>query len=211
MKKTYQNSQKSGDRRQMTGDRGQKTKSLASDFWLLTSVLCILLTAGCAKQVIIVTDARYYEGKIKALTDQLVKSVTKEKLAVAGADKINRVAVMDFINFNGKVSTLGKYLSSKLSETIIEKNYFKVVQRGEVLGVLKVNNIVSTGGLNNETMKRLGEGLNADAFFFGEIIDLGTNIDINVKFISSKNGEILSAASFNIDRTRSAINLMETF
>ena len=118
---------------------------------------------------------------------------------------------MDFVNSNGRVSALGKYLGSKLSETIIEKNYFKVAQRGEVLDALKNNNIVFTGVMNNETIKKLGERLKVDAVFFGEIVDLGTNIDVNIKFILVKDGEMLSAASIDIERTKSAVNLMETY
>ena len=180
-------------------------------FFSLFTVHCSLFFVGCTKQVAIVTDAKYYEGKIDALTEQLLKSIPKEKLVVNEAKLINRVAVMDFVNSSGKVSALGKYLSSKLSETIIEKKYFKVVHRGEVLDALRVNNIAFTGLMNNETIKKFGEKLQIDAIFFGEIVDLGTNIDINIKFILAKDGEMLSAASTDIERTKSAVNLMETY
>jgi TolB-like protein len=161
--------------------------------------------SGCAKQIVIVTDSKYYEGKIKMVSGQLLKYASDTE------EKIEKVAVMDFVNANGKVSALGKYLGSKLSETIIETNSFKVAQRGEVLEVMKKNNITFPSGLNNDTIKKVGEGLQVDAIFFGEIIDLGTNIDVNVKFISSKSGEILSADSIDIERTKSAVNLMETY
>jgi TolB-like protein len=180
-------------------------------FLSLFTVYCSLFFAGCSKQVAIVTDARYYEGKINELTELLLKTIPKEKLESKEAKLINKVAIMDFVNSNGKVSALGKYLGSKLSETIIEKNYFNVAQRGEVLDALKNNNIVFTGIMNNETIKKVGERLKVDAVFFGEIVDLGTNIDVNIKFILVKDGEMLSAASIDIERTKSAINLMETY
>ena len=173
--------------------------------------LCVIIFSGCSKQVAVVTDAKYYEGKINELTEQLLKSIPKEKIEANGAKLINKIAIMDFVNSNGRVSALGKYLGSKLSETIIEKNYFKVAQRGEVLDALKNNNIVFTGVMNNETIKKLGERLKVDAVFFGEIVDLGTNIDVNIKFILVKDGEMLSAASIDIERTKSAVNLMETY
>src|SRR3989338_75498 len=172
--------------------------------------LCVIIFSGCSKQVAVVTDAKYYEGKIDILTEQLLKSIPKEKIEANEAKLIKKVAIMDFVNSNGRVSALGKYLGSKLSETIIEKNYFKVAQRGEVLDALKNNNIVFTGVMNNETIKKLGERLKVDAVFFGEIVDLGTDIDVNIKFILVKDGEMLSAASIDIERTKSAVNLMET-
>lgn len=175
--------------------------------------ICVIIFAGCAKQIAIVTDAKYYEGKINELTEQLLKTKTipKEKPEANEAKLINKVAIMDFVNSNGRVSALGKYLGSKLSETIIEKNYFKVAQRGEVLDALKNNNILFTGAMNNEAIKKLGEKLQVDAIFFSEIVDLGTNIDVNIKLILIKNGEMLSAASIDIERTKSAVNLMETY
>ena len=174
-------------------------------------LICVIIFSGCSKQIAVVTDAKYYEGKIDILTEQLLKSIPKEKVEAKEGKLINRVAVMDFVNSNGRVSALGKYLGSKLSETIIEKNYFKVAQRGEVLDALKNSNIIFTGVMNNETIKKLGEKLKVDAVFFGEIVDLGTNIDVNIKFILVKDGEMLSAASIDIERTKSAVNLMETY
>ncbi len=206
MKKNYRNNQRSEVRGQRTEDRGQKIKVC-----LLSSVFCLLFFAGCSKQVAVVTDAKYYEGKINELTEQLLKSIPKEKIETKEGKLINKVAIMDFVNSNGRVSALGKYLGSKLSETIIEKNYFKVAQRGEVLDGMKNNNIVFTGVMNNETIKKLGEKLQVDAIFFSEIVDLGTNIDVNIKLILIKNGEMLSAASVDIERTKSAVNLMETY
>jgi len=34
---------------------------------------------------------------------------------------------------------------------------------------------------------------------------------VNIKFIFVKDGEMLSAASIDIERTKSAVNLMETY
>lgn len=180
-------------------------------FLLVTGHWSLFLLSGCSKQVAVVTDAKYYEGKINELTEQLLKSIPKEKVETNAAKLINKVAIMDFVNSNGRVSSLGKYLGSKLSETIIEKNYFKVAQRGEVLDGMKNSNIVFTGVMNNETIKKLGEKLQVDAIFFSEIVDLGTNIDVNIKLILIKTGEMLSAASIDIERTKSAVNLMETY
>ncbi len=209
MKTIYRNKTGKDSRQYAVGSRQKK-----NIYCSLLIAYCLLLTVfGCGKQVVIVTDSKYYEGKIKTVLGQLLKSAsdTKEKHAVSGANLIEKVAVMDFVNANGKVSALGKYLGSKLSETIIESNSFKVAQRGEVLEVMKKNNIASPSALNNETIKKVGEGLRVDGIFFGEIIDLGTNIDVNVKFIGSKNGEILSAGSIDIERTKSVVNLMEIY
>src|SRR3990170_3410055 len=207
MKKNYQNKKWSEkDSRQYAVCSMQKNHLLPTAYCLLLTAYCLLLTvAGCSKQVAVVTDAKYYEGKIDILTEQLLKSIPKEKIEANEAKLIKKVAIMDFVNSSGRVSALGKYLGSKLSETIIEKNYFKVAQRGEVLDGMKNNNIVFTGVMNNETIKKLGERLKVDAVFFGEIVDLGTNIDVNIKFIFVKDGEMLSAASIDIERTKSAV------
>lgn len=207
MKKNYQ-SKKIGYRLWVIG-YGFGLWILPITYYLLP--ITYIFSSGCSKQVAVVTDAKYYEGKINELTEQLLKSIPKEKIEANEAKLINKVAIMDFVNSNGRVSALGKYLGSKLSETIIEKNYFKVAQRGEVLDAMKNNNIVFTGVMNNETIKKLGEKLQVDAIFFSEIVDLGTNIDVNIKLILIKTGEMFSAASIDIERTKSAVNLMETY
>jgi len=69
------------------------------------------------------------------------------------------VAVLDFVNPNGKTSQLGKYLTAKFSELSIQKNLFQTPVEGEVSKALKTLGIAYNGTMDGASAKRLGEAI----------------------------------------------------
>ena len=75
---------------------------------------------------------------------------------------------------------------------------------------MKKNGVKISSDFGTEIIQKLSDELMADAFVMGELIDLGVNLELNLKMIDAKTGEIISAASEEIRRTKDVIYLYES-
>lgn len=148
-------------------------------------------------------DTRYYERKCAHLVDQL-----NGKLEEYG---IRRVAVIDFVDIEGKVSELGKFLAAKIMVQIPKESQFIVVQKGHVDMVLRDLQVSPMESYNLETTKEIGNRLGVDGLLLGKIVDLGTNIDVNVKLIDVNTGDLIATASESLARTKYAVEMSNRY
>lgn len=146
-------------------------------------------------------DSRYYNRKCGNLLEQL-----NQKLGEYG---IRRIAVMDFVDYEGKVSELGRFLSSNLMVQIPKESALIVVQRGQVEKALQELGIPPKEGYELDAMNKLGKKLAVDGIVVGKLVDLGTNIDVNLKMIDVNTGDVIATASESLARTRYAVEMSE--
>jgi hypothetical protein len=151
-----------------------------------------------------VTDSNYFLGKISKLADSLIKKAVRHP---------RRAAIMDFVNTNGKTSQFGKYVTSKFTEISVEKNLFATPSEGEVTKTLKLLNLIYNGSIDGASAKKLGEALNCDAIIVGTISDLqkGSDVDLVLKIIDSKTGNVVSASSASFFRSKQVSSMLDTF
>ena len=100
---------------------------------------------------------------------------------------------MDLVDRTGKVSELGRYISFKIANEISKKKYFKLTPRADLLVAM---NRLRTGFSSFEvsTLSELGDVLEIEVIIAGRIIDLSTNLDVNLNFIDIRIGEIIASA-----------------
>lgn len=152
------------------------------------------------------TNSRYYEKKARYLVNKLTRQMEEENSNLV----INKVAVLDLVDHTGRVSELGRYISLKIANEISKKNYFKMASRGDLLDAM---NRLHIGFNSFETSfpKKLGAILQIEAVIAGKIIDLGTNLDVNVNSIDIKTGEIIASASESVARSDFATAMLRRY
>lgn len=177
----------------------------------MIALLAAALQPGCQNAMVLaglreapppVTDSAYFNTQVEQLLDRLNANKSRS---------IRRAAILDFVNTDGKVSELGGMLTTKFGERAVARNLFKVVPRGQVQEALAKLKINYTGQLKREEVTLIGEELGVDAVITGILYDLqkGSDIDLTVNAIQSSSGDLISAASVNIYRSKQVQTLIQ--
>lgn len=152
------------------------------------------------------TDSGYYERKVRGLVNQLVRQMkAKNKSKIT-----KKVAVMDLADRNGQIPLLGRYLSMKIVHNISKNKYFKLAQRGDLVNAMdRLDGDFDSFDLS--LSRELGNVLKIEAIITGKIIDIGTNLDVNLTSIDVKTGEIIASATGVLARTNFAMEMLGKF
>ncbi|MEC7641559.1 MAG: hypothetical protein VYC17_05325 [Nitrospinota bacterium] len=149
------------------------------------------------------SDSSYYRSRARILVKKLTGKV--------GEYEINKVAVIDLVDENGKVPVLGDYLAQRLVEEMIRNQVFRVAQKGEVKEVLGRLDLQPSLFYAKEETQRIGESLNAQAIVNGKITDLGTNLDVQLVMMDITTGEVIASATEPLNRTKFAVEMLRHF
>lgn len=164
----------------------------------------VLVPLGLAEPPPPVTDSAYFNTQTDTLLERLKTSQSKS---------FRRVAALNFVNSNGQVSELGRYLTSKFGERAMAKQMFRVTPQGQVKDALTKLKIIGYAELTRDQIEKLGTEVDADAIVTGVVSDLqkGSDVDLSVKVIHVQTGEMAAAASVNIYRSKQVQTLIQQF
>ncbi|VAX23771.1 hypothetical protein MNBD_NITROSPINAE02-1802 [hydrothermal vent metagenome] len=179
----------------------------------LAFICCAFVLPGCGGVMVslglsdpppTITDSQYFNTQV----DQLLLNVEQNQ-----SRKARKAAVLNFVNADGQVSSMGKFLTTKFSERVMAKGLFKITPPGQVREALERLKIKQTGELTRLQLSEIGKELGTDAIVTGVVSDLqkGSDVDLSVKIIQSASGELLSAASVNIYRSKQVQSLLKKF
>jgi TolB-like protein len=110
---------------------------------------------------------------VPLLTLSLACSSTKTTKYVhpnADLGAIHKVAVLPFENLTND-RTAGEKLQKVFLTELLALGVFDVVEPGQVIRELKAMRLDSLDAVGPAEVKRLGEALKADGFFFGSVVD----------------------------------------
>ena len=118
-----------------------------------------------------------YEKEINTLSAAMA-----EKIVKAGRTS---VAVVDFTDFKGSVTQLGRFIAEEFSTALAGAGKdFKVVERTHLNSIIKENKLSATGLIDPATARKLGE-----------------NVRVEVKVLDTATAEIIDATRGNIAKT----------
>ena len=182
----------------------KKTITLFAFVLIVASYACAdwKVKAGLEEAPPPTTDSAYFNGQMGKLLNNLSENRSK---------KFRKAAILSFVNSDGSVSELGKMLTTKFGEQAMAKNHFKVIPSGQVkeaLSTLKINN---SNELTREQVGAIGKELDATAVITGVLYDLqkGSDVDLSVKAVQVDSGDLASAASINIYRSKQVQALIQ--
>lgn len=149
------------------------------------------------------SDSGYYQSRARILVKKLAGKVEEYE--------INKVAVMDLVDANGRVPILGSYFAQRLVEEITRDKSFRVAQKGEVQEVLDQLDLPPALFYAKEEIQRIGESLKVQALINGKITDLGTNLDVQLVMVDIATGEVIASATEPLNRTKFAVEMLRHF
>jgi curli biogenesis system outer membrane secretion channel CsgG len=110
------------------------------------------------------------------------------------------LAVLDFLNSDGKVSELGKQFMDESITYLSKMNpAVKVVERQHINQIMQELDFHAAGYINEKTAIGLGEMVGADAVVIGTLTKrTNAAIIINIRIVDIKTGIILSSITTEI-------------
>jgi curli biogenesis system outer membrane secretion channel CsgG len=140
------------------------------------------------------------EPGIADLSQQIAKEMTENQKRT--------IAVMAFVDINGRVTDFGHFLEEELVTHLHRTRKFRLIERQLLDEVIAEQKLSLTGILDTTSAKRLGRILGADAIVSGTITNLYNSVKVNARLINTETGEIFAAASTEIIKDQSVIELM---
>ena len=133
------------------------------------------------------------------LDSQLENLINQIVASLAQNDK-SKIAVMDFVNMNGEITKLGRYMSEELTTRLYLTGKFEVIERQLLDKIVEEQKISMSGMIDENSAVELGRVLGVDAIASGTITDLGTSVKVNARLISAESGKLFSVASVEIPK-----------
>ena len=178
-------------------------------FWITFSIFSI----GCeihmgpsdfwARMLKTQTDSGYYADKARKLVTIMSRKVQEYD--------INKVAIIDLVDSEGRVPILGEYITSRLVEDIAQRKIFRVAQKGEVHKALEELELKPAQFYSKDQNQEMGQTLNAQAIIQGKLTDLGTNLDVQLTMVDVSTGEVIGSATETLNRTKFSVEMLRHF
>lgn len=145
-------------------------------------------------------DQNYLDFRIKSLGMKLIENTKIKNL---------KIAVVDFVTLGGGISGLGKFVAENLSQILVERKDWQIIERRLLSKILQEQALSQSGIFDEKSLKKIARLSEADAICTGTISDLGDAIIINARLINVETGEILATAKEKIMKIDSVVRLME--
>jgi len=142
-----------------------------------------------------------YEKEIKSIS-----SIMAENISKAGKKTI---AVVDFTDLKGNVTELGRFLAEEFSVALAGAGKgFEVVDRTHLKIILQEHKLSTTGLIDPQTAKKLGQIAGVDAIITGSITPFGDSVRVSAKVLATDTAKIIAAASGDIAKTKAIEELL---
>ncbi len=132
--------------------------------------------------------------------EQSVSELAKQISVKMSGYEITTIAVLEFTDPDGKVNKFGKYLAEELSLKLSDTKKFKVVDRDLLNKRIKEKNLEITGFIEPATAKQFAKLFDADGIVAGTFHDMGKDVNVKTKLLSSESGDAFSDASVVIQK-----------
>jgi len=113
-----------------------------------------------------------------------------------------KLAVLEFPYAGGKASYGPVIIQERLTTQLAQNKKITLIERGLLNKVLGELNLQASGAMDEETVKKLGKMLGADAVVTGTLNDTKeTETEINARVVETETGKIIAAASASVEKT----------
>ena len=142
-----------------------------------------------------------FEKEIKAM------SATLSECIVAAGNKT--IAVVDFTDLQGNVTELGRFFAEEFSGTLASAGKgFRIIDRTHLKTLLIEHKLSTTGIIDPQTARKLGQIAGVDSLIAGTITPFGDTIRLSVKVLETNTAMVIGAASGDIAKTKAIEELL---
>jgi TolB-like protein len=142
-----------------------------------------------------------YEQEVKQLSAQMAEAIAKSGKKT--------VAVVDFTDLQGNVTELGRFLAEELSTDLATAaKDFEVIDRTHLKSLLQEYKLASTGIIDPQSAKKLGEIAGVQALVTGSITPFGDSVRLSAKVLDVSTARMIGGFSADIPRTKAVEELL---
>ena len=128
----------------------------------------------------------------------------------SGASEPMVIAVADFVNDDGKISKLGRYMAEKLTPYFTRSDQFQVLERALMDKVIAEQQFQVSAFVDESSTRQIGKLLGAETIVSGTISELNDAFYFNAKVVDVSSGKLLTAIDVETDRTGRLVALYAT-
>jgi len=140
---------------------------------------------------------------------QDMKTVSSSLASRIAASGRKTVAVIDFTDLQGNVTELGRFLAEALSVDLVnDARGFEVIDRTHLKSILQEHKLATTGVIDPQTARKLGQIAGVDALVTGTITPLGDSVRLSVKVLDTTTARMIGAYSVDVPKTRAIEELL---
>lgn len=142
-----------------------------------------------------------YGQEIKELSAQMAEAIAKSGK--------KSVAVVDFTDLQGNVTELGRFLAEEISVglTRTAKDFY-VIDRTNLKVVLQEHRLASSGIIDPQTARKVGEITGVEALVTGTTTPFGDSVRLSVKILDATTARIIGGFTDDIPRTKAIEELL---
>jgi TolB-like protein len=140
-----------------------------------------------------------FDSPLAKITDQIATAVNNANLKA--------VTVPGFTDLHDNESDLGLFLADQVSAGLVQKKC-AVVDRRNIAKILAEHQLTTSGLVDPENAKKLGQFAGVDAIVIGTIIPLSGTIRVTVRVLATDSARVLAATSADIPKTNSIRHLI---
>jgi len=160
----------------------------------LTFTLLLALQAPCFAAAPAAKAGTQPAAELSGLTDRLGKGL-KDSPGI-------KLAVLAFPYTSEKPSEGPVVVQERLTTLLASDKNVILIERGLMKKVMEELKLQASGAVDEETVKKLGKLLGADAVVTGTLNDLQDgNCEVNARIVETESGRILAAASASVTKT----------
>ncbi len=151
--------------------------------------------------LILVNLSWAYEKEIRSLSTTMSENIIK-----AGK---KRVAVIDFMDLQGNITELGRFIAEELSvDLTISAKGFEIIDRAHLKTILAEHKLSVSGLVDPNTVKKLGQIAGVDAIVTGSVTPFGDSIRVTSKVIATDTASVIGASKGDIAKTKAIEELL---
>ena len=142
-----------------------------------------------------------FDAQIKKMSDTLVNRLLKTGK--------KRVAVSNFVDLQGNVTELGKYIAESFSVEL-SNTELNVVDRSRIKDLLEELKLTEEKLTKPENALKLGEMAGVEFIITGTTTPLDNSVNITMKALDIQNGTSIAGQRSSVPRTDAINNLMRS-
>jgi len=163
---------------------------------------CLRLAALCAALLLILIEAR-------PAAPQDMKTISSFLAGRISTSGRRTVAVIDFTDLRGNVTELGRFLAEELSVDLVgNAKGFEVIDRTHLKALLQEHKLASTGLIDPQTARQLGQIAGVDALVTGTITPLGDSVRLSAKVLDTATARMIAASTADVPKTKAIEELL---
>jgi len=161
----------------------------------------LLLVCFCFNHFVLAQNKTDFKPELKKITDDLA-----QQIKLRGNKKI---AVANFVDLQGNVTELGRYLAQQFSVNLI-RNQMDVVDRSRLDILMDENKMNSKGLLDPKNQAKLGQMAGIEIIVTGTTSPFDNTVELTVSAIDVTRGSACAAADGTIPRTEAINSLLRS-